>query len=115
MNHFNDFIQSLDLGDLHLVGGRFTWLRNQEKITYCRLDRFLISVELLEKYKKVIQKILPWSLSNHNPIILCEDEIDWDPKPSRFFNHWVDDKGFGDFIRSFWNVCQGSHNLGVDL
>ncbi|XVF29009.1 hypothetical protein REPUB_Repub15cG0083100 [Reevesia pubescens] len=73
MGHFNDFIEDLELVDLPLEGGKFTWFSNQDAPTFCRLDRFLVSSTLLDKWGHVAQKLLPRFLSDHNPLLLCGD------------------------------------------
>ncbi|XVF06433.1 hypothetical protein REPUB_Repub06bG0047700 [Reevesia pubescens] len=76
MASFNDFIEKMELVDLPLLGGMFTWFNNHEEATFCRLDRFLVSTKILEKCNNLAQKLLPRSLSNHNLLLLYDDEVD---------------------------------------
>lgn len=46
MGEFNDFIQSMELVSVSLLGNKFTWF-NLEKSACSPLDRFLISKGLL--------------------------------------------------------------------
>ncbi|XVE95789.1 hypothetical protein REPUB_Repub02eG0163900 [Reevesia pubescens] len=102
MFQFSDFIEELGLVDLQLEGGKFTWSSNREEPCFCRLDRFLISVVFIENLNALTQKILPRSLSDHNPVVLCEVTVDWGPKPFRFFNHWLEFDGFNAMVQSTW-------------
>jgi hypothetical protein len=44
MMEFFDFIFDLDLMDLPLVGGTYTWSNNWESPSWSRIDRFLVSL-----------------------------------------------------------------------
>ncbi|KAL4320202.1 hypothetical protein GQ457_18G015870 [Hibiscus cannabinus] len=68
MREFSDFIETMSLVDIPLSGGRFTWSNFREDPSFSRLDRFLISAEVLMLWSDVIQSILPKSISDHNPL-----------------------------------------------
>ena len=68
----------------------------------CRLDRFLLSWELLEIMLSLFQKVLPRSLSNHKPVLLCTNRNNWGPKPFHLFSHWMDDPHFSSLIEISW-------------
>ena len=70
-----------------MSGGKFTWCSNRAEPTFCRLDRFLLSSAFFCEFMKVTQKVLPKSLSDHNAVLLANDEVNWGPKPFKFFNH----------------------------
>ena len=82
-----NFIEDSGLMDISLFGGRFTWCNNRLVHTYCRLDRFLLSPDFLSKFSRLVQKVLPRSLSDHNMVSLNIDEVNWGPKPFKFFNN----------------------------
>jgi hypothetical protein len=42
---FSEFISNLDLVDIHLLGGRFTWSSNSENSSGSKIDRFLLSAD----------------------------------------------------------------------
>ena len=67
--------------------GKFTWCSNRLEATFCRLDRFLLSPAFICEFMKVVQMVLPRSISDHNAILLVDDEVNWGPKPFKFFNH----------------------------
>ncbi|GMI68779.1 hypothetical protein HRI_000547200 [Hibiscus trionum] len=68
MQVFKYFIQQNDLIDLPLKGGAYTWFRGGSSPTACRLDRFLVSTEVLMLFSDLTQMVLPRGLSDHNPI-----------------------------------------------
>ena len=94
MRTFVNFISAMDLVDLPLVGRRFTWSNKQKNEKWSKLDRFLVSVEWID-YFKCVQKGLPRMLSDHCPLLLAGDEIDWGPKPFKHFNFWFRKEGMG--------------------
>ncbi|XP_026458469.1 uncharacterized protein LOC113358980 [Papaver somniferum] len=65
-----NFILSLELVDLPLVGGAFTWSDMQVDPLLCRLDRFMLSVDLDLLFPDVIQIALIRVISDHKPIML---------------------------------------------
>ncbi|XVF82030.1 hypothetical protein PTKIN_Ptkin16aG0010200 [Pterospermum kingtungense] len=75
MDKFSDFIEHGELLDLPLVGGKFTWCSSMEELTFCRLNRFLISSEFLIKFPSLIQKLWPRSISNHFPMSIDVEAI----------------------------------------
>ncbi|KAK3226756.1 hypothetical protein Dsin_006618 [Dipteronia sinensis] len=59
---------------------------------WARLDRFLVSSEILLWFPQLTQKGLERSLSDHIPIMLGEPKEDWGPCPFRCYNSWLEDK-----------------------
>ncbi|KAE8687812.1 Beta-adaptin-like protein A [Hibiscus syriacus] len=94
------FVQQTNLIDLPLSGGMYTWCNNRELPTWVRLDRFLVSSNFLQGFPKLVQRILPKSLSDHNPIVLEEDGQNWGPKPFRIFNYLLKEEGFDDLVEN---------------
>ncbi|KAK8640185.1 hypothetical protein V6N13_007944 [Hibiscus sabdariffa] len=82
----------------------------REPPSLSRLDRFLISPEILSLWPNVVHEILSKSISDHNPIAINYHDIDWGPKPFRWFNHWLEDKKIVDIIS---NSCKASQGKGI--
>ncbi|KAE8698885.1 Phospholipid-transporting ATPase 3 [Hibiscus syriacus] len=97
---FRNFLQQTNLIDLLLVGGTFTWCNNREESTWVRLDRFLISGNFLTCFPNVVQRLLPRSISDHNPVSLEDSYVDWGPKPFRFYNYLLEEEGFEELVKS---------------
>lgn len=70
---FNWIINSFQLRDLPLIGGKFTWSNNQSEPTLERLDRVLISTEWETLFPLTNLKKNPSIMSDHNPLILRSD------------------------------------------
>ncbi|GAU46317.1 hypothetical protein TSUD_243380, partial [Trifolium subterraneum] len=98
---FNSFIENNFLIDLPLGGRKFTWYRG-DGITMSRLDRFLLSESWISSFPNCIQEALPRTLSDHCPIQLSIDELNWGPTPHRMLKCWVDIPGYHDFVKERW-------------
>ena len=70
MDKFYEFIEDLNLIDLPLEGGRFTWSSGIEQPFMSRIDRALVSQNWEHHFPDVIQQILPIPVSDHFPILL---------------------------------------------
>ncbi|OMO91306.1 reverse transcriptase [Corchorus capsularis] len=106
---FNDFIEDWALVDLPLVGSNFTWFENSSPPSFSRIDRFLFAPIFLTTFPNVFQKALPRSLSDHNPILLGCEEVDWGPKPFKLFNFWCEDDDFKLMVKTVWSNSQNSN------
>ncbi|KAL4278182.1 hypothetical protein GQ457_03G030870 [Hibiscus cannabinus] len=110
MREFSDFIETMSLVDIPLIGGRFTWSNFREDPSFSRLDRFLISAEVLMLWSDVIQSILPKSISDHNPVCLSMVSSSWGPRPFKWFNFLADDK---DYVHCVEKVYSESSGVGI--
>jgi len=70
MIDFSDFIEDMDLLDLQLEGGSFTWFKGDNNNADSRIDRILISKEWDDSFCKIKQAVLQKLCSDHNPIAL---------------------------------------------
>ncbi|KAE8717707.1 hypothetical protein F3Y22_tig00110032pilonHSYRG00029 [Hibiscus syriacus] len=61
---------------------------------------YLDPAEKLGSFRRVVQRLLPRSLSDHNPVSLEESSVEWGPKPFRFFNYLLEEEGFEDLVKS---------------
>ncbi|KAK8567024.1 hypothetical protein V6N13_110103 [Hibiscus sabdariffa] len=66
MESFSDFIVELSLIDLPLQGGCFMWSNFKDNPSFSRLDRFLISPDVLSMWPDLIQSLHAKSISDHN-------------------------------------------------
>jgi hypothetical protein len=102
MMEFDLFLRELDLIDMPIVGRRFTWF-HLNGISASKLDRVLLSSGWLKVWGNPIVWVLPRDLSYHIPLILRYSEADWDPKPFRFNNFWLELKSFKDLVVKVWD------------
>ncbi|GKA92070.1 RNA-directed DNA polymerase, eukaryota, reverse transcriptase zinc-binding domain protein [Tanacetum coccineum] len=70
------------------IGGRcFTWM-NKAGTKLSKLDRFLISEDVIDLLLDVRTTALDKIWSDHNPILLHVDKIDFGPSPFKLYNSW---------------------------
>ncbi|KAL7162684.1 hypothetical protein ACSBR2_043049 [Camellia fascicularis] len=105
MSDFNEFIEKLELIDMHMLGRQYTWCNAVEGDRWSRIGRFLEDPTWLEKFA-----IKQWGLSrtilDHCPILLKEDDRDWGPKPFKFINAWRSHPTFGSEVKKRWEDTQ---------
>ncbi|GKV29210.1 hypothetical protein SLEP1_g38156 [Rubroshorea leprosula] len=105
MVEFNNFIHDARLVDLPLTGRKYTWY-NSNGLYMSRIDRFLLSEEWLMKWNDIRQWGLKRTVSDHCPILLKEEKVDWGPKPFKFFDAWLEQPGCVEMIRNVWNSAE---------
>ncbi|KAG2725795.1 hypothetical protein I3760_01G083200 [Carya illinoinensis] len=97
MEEFSKLIFELDLMDLPLVGGEFTWSNSKG---WSRLDRFLVSPSWEAHFLELCQKMLPHVCSDHFPILLDRGSIHGGRRYFKFENMWLATDGFIEKVRS---------------
>ncbi|RVW95136.1 putative ribonuclease H protein [Vitis vinifera] len=70
MRRFAQVMDELELIDLPLQGGSFTWSGGLHNQAWARLDRFMVSPSWLDQFSNVTQKRLSRPISDHFPIII---------------------------------------------
>ncbi|RVW72592.1 Transposon TX1 uncharacterized 149 kDa protein [Vitis vinifera] len=70
MRRFAQVMDDLELIDLPLQGGSFTWSGGLYNQAWARLDRFLVSPRWLDQFSNVTQKRLSRPISDHFPITI---------------------------------------------
>ncbi|KAK8657413.1 hypothetical protein V6N13_035654 [Hibiscus sabdariffa] len=111
MNVFKEFVGNMQGIDLPLCGGAFTWCNNRDPPTFVRLDRFIVTADVLLKFPNICQVLLPRAISDHNAILLHYTPVNWGLKPFKIFNYWVHKAGFDDLMASVFSNhnSNGSH------
>ncbi|PWA62359.1 RNA-directed DNA polymerase, eukaryota [Artemisia annua] len=96
---FNSFILDAGLLDLPLGGRLFTWT-NKVGTKLSKLDRFLISEDVVDVMADIRVTVLDKLWSDHNPILLHCLKTDFGPSPFKLFHSWFLRDGFDDFIKT---------------
>ncbi|GJR22729.1 RNA-directed DNA polymerase, eukaryota [Tanacetum coccineum] len=86
---------------VELGGCSFTWCHKTAK-KMSKLDRFLVSDNLLHTYPHLSAISLERFLSDHRPILLREHHLDYGPTPFRFFHYWCEIDGFKNLVEDAW-------------
>ncbi|GKC75310.1 RNA-directed DNA polymerase, eukaryota, partial [Tanacetum coccineum] len=98
---FNSFISTGGLVEVPSGGYSFTW-SHKSTSKMSRLDRFLISEDLISSCPNLSSLILDRYISDHRPILLRELSLDYSPTLFRFFHNWLDLEGFEAFVADTW-------------
>ncbi|GKV05619.1 hypothetical protein SLEP1_g17606 [Rubroshorea leprosula] len=102
MREFDGFIRDVGLVDLPLIGRKFTWVQASGH-HMSRIDRFLLSEGWLNKWGDAKQWGLNRTVSDHCPILLKQQVVDWGPKPFKFFDSWLEQEGCRELIKETWS------------
>ncbi|XP_070050365.1 uncharacterized protein [Nicotiana tomentosiformis] len=70
MVEFSDFINDMNIIDLSLEGGVYTWFKGENQIISSIIDRILISEECDDSFRNVKQYLLQRLISDHVPVSL---------------------------------------------
>ncbi|GKE44461.1 RNA-directed DNA polymerase, eukaryota, reverse transcriptase zinc-binding domain protein, partial [Tanacetum coccineum] len=112
-NNFNFFIDNFGLIDLPLGGLLFTWMNNAgTKLS--KLDRFLISEEVVEALPDVRVTAIDRLWSDHNPILLYDSKSNCGPIPFKLFQSWLLGDSFNKVIKMELPKLE-EHNFGRKL
>nr|GEX28231.1 RNA-directed DNA polymerase, eukaryota, reverse transcriptase zinc-binding domain protein [Tanacetum cinerariifolium] len=90
--------------EVPLGGSSFTWC-HKSATKMSKLDRFLISENLMISCLNISAISLDRYLSDQRPILLRESQHDYGPIPFWFFNHWLEQDGFNKFVIDMWNLA----------
>ncbi|GKB58303.1 gypsy type transposase [Tanacetum coccineum] len=107
--HFNAFIDSSGLIDLPIGGCYYTWM-NKAGTKLSKLDRFLISDDILEAIPDIHITALDRLWSDHTPILFHVKKSNFGPSPFKLYNSWLLRDGFDDLIRSTWSSMENHSN-----
>lgn len=81
MRCFNSFIENVELQDLPLTHGFYTWFDFMENPTLTLIDRFLATNDFLSKFQNAAIKRLNRPTSDHYPIHLSFSLAKWAHPP----------------------------------
>ena len=100
MRSFSKFIDDMQLLDLPLHGGEFTWGNSQSA---SRIDRFLVSGDWEEQFHHIRQVRMEHPVSDHWPLLLECGGMRRGPSPFRFENMWLSVEGFREQVKEWWD------------
>jgi exonuclease III len=113
---FKTLIDHLKLVDIENNNGTFTWSnrRSGNQHVACRLDRFLVAEELIEKFPCMESLILPKAGSDHWPIAFnLETEATPKHKPFWFEKFWLTHPDFHQLAKSWWAQAEIDHGTSM--
>ena len=115
MRRFSYIMNDLDLRDLPLQGGPYTWRGGLNGCSMSHLDRFLVTVDWESHCNKVTQRCLPMPVSENFPILLDSDGVRTGPAPFRFELMWLKYEGFKGILKGWWQNLHFYRSFGLIL
>ncbi|KAK9048814.1 hypothetical protein SSX86_032219 [Deinandra increscens subsp. villosa] len=87
---FNRFISHAGLCEYQMGGSKFTYSYGNGK-NFSKLDRVLVCADYFHKWPGARLTALPRLWSDHCPLILKSNLLDFGPTPFKFFSSWLKD------------------------
>ncbi|XP_071708724.1 uncharacterized protein [Rutidosis leptorrhynchoides] len=109
---FNHFIDSNALYEVPLGGLQFTW-RNKSGTQFSKLDRFIITNNVLEGVADLKGEVMARGLSDHSPISLMQDKVDFGLTYFKVFDSWFERRDVDDVVKNAWADLSSVSNLNV--
>ena len=110
-----EFWEFLERAALHEMGPRdcnYTWRSEAGPSYRSRLDRFLCSVELMERFLEADVIALPRPISDHCPIVWQTHEGQGRTTYFKMDKSWLRERGFKEEIMEVWRSQDGLGELG---
>ena len=105
MKDFDKFIKESELIDPPLRNVSFR--SNMKELPICkRLDGFLYTNELKQRFPQTLQDALSKLTSDHCPVVLETNPFKWGPAPFRFGNMWLLYPNFKERFKLWCRECQ---------
>ena len=102
MRRFSEVLEELELRDIPLQGGPFTWEGGMNNQSHFRLDRFLVIDNWDSLFNGIVQFVLPRPIFDNFPILLYGGGLKRGPSSFRFENMWLKEEGFKDLVKNWW-------------
>ncbi|XP_071727700.1 uncharacterized protein [Rutidosis leptorrhynchoides] len=99
---FNDFIEPNHLYEVPLCGVRYMY-RNKAGTKLSKLDIFFITSNVLDSIDDFKGLVLDRGYSDHAPILLFQDKVDFGPAYFKIFDSWFERPNFESFVRTTWS------------
>ncbi|GJT52967.1 RNA-directed DNA polymerase, eukaryota [Tanacetum coccineum] len=107
---FNKFITDSNLFDIPLGGRAFTRM-NKNCSQMSKLDRFLVTIGILDLFPNIHGRILPSMWSDHCLILLENEAFDYGPISFKLFSSWFLCGGFKEVVRQSWSEMECSNEV----
>ncbi|GJU19058.1 RNA-directed DNA polymerase, eukaryota, reverse transcriptase zinc-binding domain protein [Tanacetum coccineum] len=113
-NRLQDFMHHHN-GSYIMFGDMNAARNEQERVNKAgtklsKLDCFLISEDVIDLLPDIRITALDRIWSDHNPILLHVDKIDFGPSPFKLYNSWLLRDGFDDLIKSEWDSLDSNNS-----
>ncbi|XP_026410101.1 uncharacterized protein LOC113305236 [Papaver somniferum] len=103
MKDFNKFCGFLELIDLPMTGGKYTWSTTSNNSAKSLIDRFIINAAWGSQFPTISVSALAKPFSDHKPVCLTCNFEDWGPPSFRCEAMWFLDPSFLPLLEEWWN------------
>lgn len=104
MNQFRQFINDVELHELHLRGRLYTWSNERDNPTLERQDRVFATEEWVHAFPNHDLAALSTECSDHAPLVLKTNCSLPHFKRFRFENFWLNCEGYLQVVEEAWNA-----------
>ncbi|XP_062198268.1 uncharacterized protein LOC133900987 [Phragmites australis] len=111
MSRFCNFINDLELQDLHLFGQHYTWSNERASPTLERLDRALVSSDWDAEFLDSFLQALSLDCSDHCPLLLSTSMYTVKQWRFHFESIWIKMPGFLSVVQRGWRLKSGELSL----
>ncbi|XP_071719258.1 uncharacterized protein [Rutidosis leptorrhynchoides] len=98
--------------EVPLVGKKFTWICDNGR-NFSKLDWFLVSSDFANRWGDLSLVALERKLSDHCPIMLCDRNLDYGPKPFYIFDMWLERDAAEEIVRKAWDIQVASNRPNI--
>jgi hypothetical protein len=104
---FGKCLNNLEVLGLTFSGCFYTWTNKSEEPRFIarKLDRVLANEHWMNSYGSTAVEFLSGGISDHSPAVITVGTLQsFGPKPFKFYNFWMEHKGFLDWVKEGWNT-----------
>jgi hypothetical protein len=104
---FGKCLNNLEVLDLTFSGCFYTWTNKSEEPQFVarKLDRVLANEYWMNYFGSTAVEFLAGGISDHSPVVITVGTLQsLGPKPFKFYNFWMEHKGFLDWVKEGWNT-----------
>ncbi|GJS84492.1 hypothetical protein Tco_0751033 [Tanacetum coccineum] len=117
MREFKECVEEIEVMDVQRTGMKFTWNQKPRGVDGIlkKIDRIMANLDFFDLFPGGHAIFQPYRLSDHSPAVLClPTVVPMKPKPFKFTNILVQNKGFKDVVNEGWNkTVSGFHMYKV--
>ncbi|KAK9080577.1 hypothetical protein SSX86_000335 [Deinandra increscens subsp. villosa] len=97
--NFNNFISNSGLREYNMGGRKFTYVSSSGD-KFSKIDRILVSPSFLRLWPNASLTALPRVHSDHCPLTLITNVLDFGPSAFRFYNSWIGRPGYMETVNA---------------
>ncbi|XP_071708985.1 uncharacterized protein [Rutidosis leptorrhynchoides] len=109
---FNEFIEQNVLYEIPLGGLQFTW-RNKAGTKFSKLDRFFVTNDIFHSVDDLKGVVMPRGYSDHSPIILYQDKVDFGPTYFKVCASWFSRSDFDSTVLEAWVYLESDQDSNI--